>query len=1352
MECDLLTTDCDPPASSEPLLLHEFFEQSASKWPDAVSVDVPPGVARPVRRTVTYAVLKRQANSLARELSPLVTRECVIAILLPRDSEYVYSSQLAILSSGAAHVCIDPAFPDDQIQEILADSGALALMTDSNGVARAEQSQFGIRKLIDVAEHARRADEMLISPPRPEWLTQDSLAYIIYTSGTTGRPKGVMIAHRSIVNLIRSDVQEFSLSCEDRVAQGSSAAYDSSLEETWLALAAGAAIVVMDEEVVRLGPDLIPWLRRERITVLCPPPTLLRATGCERPEQELPDLRLLYVGGEALPRDVADRWAKGRRMVNGYGPTECTVTSLRADILPAQPITIGWPVPNIQAWVLDASLEQVTDGTQGELCLGGIGLALGYRNQPELNAAKFPTHPIFGRIYRTGDLVHRQSDGAFCYHGRIDSQVKLRGYRIELEAIETCLSGCVGVREAACRMQGDGAQQAIAAFIVPVDVESPPSFDELKMVLGRSLPAYMVPSIFGILAELPKSVGGKVKRDALPDLDPSQRREGRNLRLPRNEIESKLAYAFCSTLRIQGDISVDEDFFKELGGSSLQAAQLVSLLRDDPSTASLTVRDVYEMRTVAGLAGRVCPESRTSQPKESRLDEPSVNTLMATTVQIVWLLLELIVSTSIAYLIAFELLPELLGNLGPVALVLLTTPLIFASLLVYAPVSVMAAVLAKRLLIGQYRPQRAPVWGSFYVRNWIVQQVVRAVPWQLLAGTEFQVMVLRALGARIGQRVHIHRGVDLLQGGWDLLDIGDDVTIGQDATLRIVDLEDRHVVVGPISLGKGATLEVRAGMGPHTCLEPEAYLTALSSLPTGGRIPCGERWDGIPAQPAGAAPPAQAIPNISTVFEPVAHGIILILAKFLLWSLLTLPLELMVVICVLQLGLEPETVIETLLLTTLSAPTILGTPTILALMAAVIFSLPFTLALEAIAVRALGRVPEGVISRWSLATIRVWLKVSLVDSASAWLSGAMFWPLWLRLAGMRVGPGCEISTIIDVVPELVEIGPQSFLADGIYLGGPKIHRGAVTLAKVVLGKNTFLGNHVVIAGGQTLPEDILLGVCTVADASIIRPGSSWFGHPPFELPRREIVQTDRRLTHDPSPIRFLNRLFWEFLRFALPIVPLVILCVWLSAVAHARANLPASVFLFVALPLLSLVSSGLPSLLILVLKWSLLGRVRPGTHALWSCWCSRWDFLYVAWGVFGRGSLSALTGTEMLTWYLRAMGMKLGKGVVLGQGFAQVVDPDMLEIENGATINAMFQAHTFEDRVLKIDRIHVGRQSTLASGTVPLYGAQIGERTVVAPHSVIMKRERLLPDNRYEGAPTKPQRNRDDMGSTTVPS
>jgi non-ribosomal peptide synthetase-like protein len=341
---------------------------------------------------------------------------------------------------------------------------------------------------------------------------------------------------------------------------------------------------------------------------------------------------------------------------------------------------------------------------------------------------------------------------------------------------------------------------------------------------------------------------------------------------------------------------------------------------------------------------------------------------------------------------------------------------------------------------------------------------------------------------------------------------------------------------------------------------------------------------------------------------------------------------------------------------------------------------------------------------------------------------------------MRVGRDCEISTIIDVTPELVEIGPETFFADGIYLGGPLVHRGTVTLARTTLSRNTFLGNHVVIPAGQRLPEDILLGVCTVADDRIMVRSTSWFGQPPFELPRREIVECDRSLTHEPSPIRYLNRLFWESLRFAIPVLPLTVFLGWLEGSAYAQAAIAAPVPLAAALLLVSLASVATPCVVILLMKWALLGRVKPGSHPLWSCWCSRWDFLYVAWGVIAGAELAALEGTVLLTWYLRAMGMKLGKGVVLGSGFAHVVDPDMLEIDDGATVSAMFQAHTFEDRVLKIDRIHIGRRATLASATVPFYGAVIGAGTYVAPHSVVMKRERLLPGVEYEGAPTVPRR------------
>ena len=326
-------------------------------------------------------------------------------------------------------------------EPILEDSEAVVLLTNRAGLDRARRLGFDRERCFDVAGLIDSLGDSVSAIEPPAWLTPANLAYLIYTSGTTGRPKGVMIEHRSIVNLISSDVDEFGLSPDDRVSQNSSAAYDSSVEEMWLAFGAAATLVVMDEDTARLGPDLIPWLRRERITVLCPPPTLLRATGCNDPQHALPDLEFLYLGGEALPSDVADRWAPGRRLVNGYGPTECAVTALRERIIEGDPITIGTPIRGLAAWVLNDSLEEVKVGERGELCIGGIGLARGYHKRPELTAQKFPEHPRLGRIYRTGDLVHRDEDGRFFYHGRIDSQVKLRGYRVELEAIEARARG-----------------------------------------------------------------------------------------------------------------------------------------------------------------------------------------------------------------------------------------------------------------------------------------------------------------------------------------------------------------------------------------------------------------------------------------------------------------------------------------------------------------------------------------------------------------------------------------------------------------------------------------------------------------------------------------------------------------------------------------------------------------------------------------------------------------------------------------------------------------------------------------------------------------------------------------------
>jgi non-ribosomal peptide synthetase-like protein len=696
------------------------------------------------------------------------------------------------------------------------------------------------------------------------------------------------------------------------------------------------------------------------------------------------------------------------------------------------------------------------------------------------------------------------------------------------------------------------------------------------------------------------------------------------------------------------------------------------------------------------------------------------------------LLAGLVVGSSAAYFAAFAALPWLIHRLGLSPFLLLGPFLLFAVLVIYTPLSILLAAAVKKALIGRYRSLRAPVWGGFYVRNWMVQQTVRIIPWPLLEGTVFQQSALRALGAHIGKRVHIHRGVNLLQGGWDLLDIGDDVTISQDASLRLVDFADGQIVVGAITIGADSTLEIRAGVGSDTVLEPEAYLTASSSLQEGQRIPRGERWDGIPARAAGFAPPRPLLPEGERRLSPTSHGVALICARFALGLLLALSLELPMVAIALLYGIDAESALDWL-----DTP-VLKPSLLIAAVLLVSVPVPLTLALEALAMRALGRVHAGVISRWSLAYVRVWLKTQMVQSAGEWLSGTLFWPVWLRLAGMKIGRGCEISTITDVVPELIDIGRETFFADGIYLGGPLVHRGTVTLSQTRLGINTFLGNHVVIPAGQQMPDEVLLGVCTVADDKVIRPGTAWFGHPPFELPRREIVECDRSLTHDPSWIRYVNRVFWEMLRFGLPATPIIALPIWFKLLADAGGEFAWPVHLFAIAPLVSLATAAFFCLLVLVMKWGLLGRVRPGVHPLWSCWCSRWDFLYVAWGVYARTALSAIEGTLLLSWYLRAMGMKIGRRVVLGSGFAHVVDPDMLYFEDGATVSCQFQAHTFEDRVLKIDHITIRRRATVGGNAVLLYGADIGARASVAPHSVVMKRESLLAGRSYAGCPTCP--------------
>ena len=1311
-------------------VLHELFETAARKWPDAVAIDVPPGRARTERLAVSYAALERRASAIAGHLRAYVSEECVVAIMLPRDSDLLYTAQLAVLKAGAAYLCIDPAFPDDRINTLLADSRAAALLTDASGRERTRGS-YDSARVFDARALAGRLVPVDDRLAPPDWLTPSSLAYVIYTSGTTGTPKGTLIEHAAIVNLVRSDIGEFELGPGDRVVQHSSAVYDSSVEESWLALATGATLVVMDDDAVRLGPEIPAWLRRERVTVFCPTPTLLRATACRDPERELPNVRLLYVGGEALPRDVAERWARGRRLENGYGPTECAVTALRAWIHPGAEVSIGRPVPGITARVLDESLREVPDGQMGELCLGGVGLARGYHRRDELTAQRFPHHPTLGRIYRTGDLAHRTANGVFHLHGRLDSQVKLRGHRVELEEIEARLAGCDGVREAACCLQEGGVTPVLVAFVVPARGDAPPDEEILRQQLHAVLPAHMVPARITTLAALPTTPGGKLDRRSLPNVDVDGLRAEPDIVNPRNAAEARIVEAFAEVLRLKALPSVTADFFLDLDGDSLSAAIAVSVLQDHPETAAITVRDLYEHPSAAELAVFASQTSgapgETNRPRAQR--RPLEHPVAATVFQTAWLATDFVIAALVSYVMLFHVTPAVAEHIGVVALTLLFPPLALLGLIAYAVATVSYAAWVKRRLIGRYRATRIPVWGGEWLKHWIVTRAAARIPWWLLEGTEYQKIALRMLGARIGERVHIHRGVDLTEGGWDLLEIGDDVTLAQGASVRLTELEDGDMIVGPVTLEAGCTLDVHAGVRTDCRVGRDAYLTAHSSLPRGGRIPRGERWDGIPARPAGHAPhvpPYAAGRPIS----PRAAGNLLLISRLALAMYLALPAELLS-LAAWQLSANSAASTAAVL------DTLLDPRSMATLVALAVAAVPLTLLMAAIACRIIGRGGDRVVSRWSAAYVPLWLVPVIVDSAQRWLYGTLFWPYWLRLAGARVGRDCEVSSLIDALPATISIGDHSFCADGIYLGGARVHRGTVTVRSVALASNVFLGNGALVPGGVRVPEGTLLGINTVADSRRLRPYTGWFGHPALRLRRRQPGTVDARRAEHPSMARLATRLFWETARFLLPSIPVIAFLLYLWALERLTAA--GSVWqLVIAVPFVTLGGALIPVVAALATKWLLLGRVRPGAHPLWSNWASRWDFFCVVWNVYVRELAAELRGSALLAVLLRAAGARIGRRVVLDGRFAEdLPDPDMLTIEDGATVEGMFQAHTFEDRVLKNGPVVIRAGATVSHNAVLLYGADVGANTRVAPHSVIMKHERLLPDLDYEGFPIR---------------
>jgi amino acid adenylation domain-containing protein/non-ribosomal peptide synthase protein (TIGR01720 family) len=525
---------------------------------------------------VAYDELDRRANRLAHRLAACgAGPEELVALVLPRSVEIVVA-QLAALKAGAAYLPVDPAYPAERITAMLADARPCVVVDDPAWV----------RDTADLPDWAPEVDI------RPE-----HAAYVIYTSGSTGRPKGVVVTHAGLATFATAEVERFDVRPGDRVLQFSSPSFDASVLELCMAWAGGAALVVPPPGPL-VGDQLHSVLRDGRVTHALVPPVALATVA----DTDLPDFRTLIVGGDACPPELVRRWAPGRNMINAYGPTESTVVTTWTD--PLAPDTaappIGRPIPGTTVHLLDDDLRPVPLGEPGELYVTGIGLARGYLNGPGLTAQRFLADPLGApgaRMYRTGDVARLRPDGDLEFVGRADHQVKIRGHRVEPGEIEAVLATDPRVGQAVVVPRVDDGLKRLVAYVVPA-IGSRPAPAELRALVVRILPEYMVPAAIVVLDAFPLSPNGKLDRTALPE-PVFGAAPGPGCRAARTEPERVLAGIWADVLGV-AEVGVTDDFFV-LGGDSILAARVQSR-----AAAALGVplsgRAIFDARTVAALA------------------------------------------------------------------------------------------------------------------------------------------------------------------------------------------------------------------------------------------------------------------------------------------------------------------------------------------------------------------------------------------------------------------------------------------------------------------------------------------------------------------------------------------------------------------------------------------------------------------------------------------------------------------------------------------------------------------------------------------------------------------------------
>lgn len=1268
-----------------------------------------------------WAAAGRQARGLA--LAGVGPGD-LVGLWMPRGIDLLIA-QIAITRAGAAWVPFDAEAPVDRIAICLNDAHAKGIVTAAEWQGRAE----GTERSVWTPEALAAGDDGVAMPARAAGLTKDHPAYLIYTSGSTGTPKAIVISHRNICHFLRSGNALYGIGPDDVVFQGASVAFDLSMEEIWTPYLVGATLHVASPDMMGDAEKLPALLSEAGVTVIDTVPTLLGILPAD-----VPSLKLILLGGEALPPATVQKWSKpGRRILNTYGPTEATVVATAAEVTPGETVTIGRPIANYTAYIVNEAMEVVGPGEQGELLIGGPGVARGYHGRPELTAEKFIANPFgnpFGSddpvLYRSGDAVSLDENGNIVFHGRIDDQIKIRGFRVELGEIESKLADEPGVNQAAVVMRIDDEIERLVAFVV---AEPGVAVDgaALRASLRDQLPPYMVPAHFEAVGSLPRMVSGKVDRrmlKAAPLTAPSSAGEQEP---PRNATEAALLEAAKRVLGASS-LPLEADFFVDLGGHSLLAARFISIVRESPAYAGITLQDVYGARTLRGMAALLDGRGIAETQDLSFTPPPFMRRFLCGLAQaaVLPVIIGLATAQWLGIFVTYMLLSgEDLPLLGQV----------FALLGVYVAITIVTGLIAialKWLVLGQTKPGVYPLWGVYYFRWWFAARVAGLVHIKWLQGTPVMRMYWRLLGAKVGRDVIIS---DYEAGAIDLITIGDGTSFGSKTTFANGEAVGDKLIIGRITIGKDVCAGASVVLGHDCVIEDHAEIGDLTAIAPGLHIGQAEIWDGSPARKTGmvdlAALPPQA--------EASPQRRVAMTAFYALMLVVLPPISLLPIFPAFWLFDKIDDWISTWSeVSYLWYLPILTWPTAIGLIA-------FTVLLMAgLRWAILPRVTSGSYSIHSSFYARKWtvaLATEVTLETLSSLFATIYMRFWYRLMGARIGKGAEISTNLSGRYDLTGIGAGNFIADEVVFGDEDMRRGYMRLDMTRTGEQVFVGNDAVVPPGAVIPDRVLIGIKSKPPANDqMQPGDTWFGSPPIKLPTRQKVDLGADWTYKPSWQKQVARGAFEALHTSFPAMLFITFgTIAVDLVLQQKINEQDWTGLVLSFMGVAMLIAIAQALICAAIKWLMMGVYKPVMKPMWSFWAMRTEAVAVMyWGLGGKVLFDYLRGTPFLPWFLRLFGAKYGKGVWLDS--TDITEFDCITVGDFCTVNAhsALQTHLYEDRVMKVGRVKLGKGVCVGAGATVLYDTHVGDYAQVGLLTVIMKGENLPAHTRWEGAPAVP--------------